>query len=94
MENDEASPKVDKRGTTILVPIGLVSLRRYGSASDLAQRPGCADTGPWQWDGTARCSEVADTGRFSASPEIRQCGCEGVVVAEAAIVTVRRAIGS
>ena len=24
MENDEASPKVDKRGTTILVPIGLV----------------------------------------------------------------------
>jgi hypothetical protein len=24
MENDEASPKVDRRGTTILVPIGLV----------------------------------------------------------------------
>jgi hypothetical protein len=24
MENDEAFPKVDRRGTTILVPIGLV----------------------------------------------------------------------
>ena len=58
--NDEASPKVDKRGTTILVPIGLVIVCAVMVAL-MAQRPGHADTGPWQWDGTARCSEVAGT---------------------------------
>ena len=73
MGNDEASPKVDKRGTTILVPIGLVIVCAVMVAL-MAQRPGHADTGPWQWDGTTR-SEVV--GKASVRRISRRCRRRG-----------------